>query len=43
MHVCWPLTDAEVSLESKSFTGTYGNWNKALCVMGHRGRPSPTA
>ena len=28
MRVGWPLTDAEVSLVSKSFRGTYGKRNK---------------
>jgi hypothetical protein len=36
MRVCWPLTEAEVSLGSKSFRGTYGKRNKALFVMEHR-------
>jgi site-specific recombinase XerD len=36
MRVGWPLTDAEVSLVSKSFRGTYGKRNKALFVLEHR-------
>jgi hypothetical protein len=36
MRVCWPLTDAGVSLVSKSFRGTYGKRNKALFAMEHR-------
>jgi site-specific recombinase XerD len=36
MRGCRPLTDAEVSLVAKSFSGTYGTRNKALFVVGHR-------
>jgi integrase len=36
MRGCRPLTDAEVSLVAKSFSGTYGKRNKALFIVGHR-------
>jgi integrase len=36
MRGCRPLTDAEVLLVAKSFSGTYGTRNKALFVVGHR-------
>jgi integrase len=35
MRGCRPLTDAEVSLVAKSFSGTYAKRNKAF-VVGHR-------
>lgn len=35
MHGCRPLTDAEVSLVAKSFSGMYAKRNKALFVVGH--------
>ena len=36
MRGCRPLTDAEVSLVAKSFSGTFAKRNKALFVVGHR-------
>lgn len=36
MRGCRPLSDEEVSLVAKSFSGTYGKRNKALFLMGHR-------
>jgi integrase len=36
MRGCRPLTDAEVSLIGKSFSGTFAKRNKALFVVGHR-------
>ena len=36
MRGCRPLTDAEVSLVGKSFSGTFAQRNKALFVVGHR-------
>jgi integrase len=36
MRGCRPLTDAEVLLVAKSFSGTFAQRNKALFVVGHR-------
>jgi integrase len=36
MRGCRPLTDAEVSLVAKSFSGTYAKRNKALFILGIR-------
>jgi Phage integrase family len=36
MRGCRPLTDDEVTLISKSFSGTYGKRNKALFLLGVR-------
>lgn len=36
MRGCRPLSDEEVSLVAKSFSGTYGKRNKALFLVGHR-------
>src|SRR5262245_52106406 len=33
---CRPLTEAEVALVAKSFSGTFAKRNKALFVVGHR-------
>jgi integrase len=36
MRGCRPLSDEEVSLVAKSFSGTYAKRNKALFLVGHR-------
>jgi len=36
MQGCRPLTDDEVQLMSRSFSGTFAKRNKALFVVGYR-------